>query len=198
MDYLIFGSAPNRGLNHLPLIYESLKSRCRHSLHMTAYTNMETMHPRESRLQETDRFWDSKIPLQYKDCKEAGIDVRDPLPQHLWAHEIGKAALMIMPSDYSEICSNNVLQSLASGTPVLTTGGIGSVGEWVKTWKNGYLSKWRRSDYMIHIVDLIRGGMRILNDQRLHKKLMHNAVRTKHIYSWEQIGVKWAKMLKGL
>lgn len=195
LNYLIYGSAPNRGLNHLALIFESLRSRCRPELYMRAYTNMDTMHPKEAELDRRDLFWQSIIPLHYKTCHEAGIEVMDPLPQAQWAEEIGKSGLMIMPSDYAEICSNNVLQALASGTPVVTTGGIGSVGEWVKSGYNGYLSKWKRSDYMIHLVDLIRGAMRILNDEKLHRKMIKNAVKTKNILTWEEVARKWGKLL---
>jgi glycosyltransferase involved in cell wall biosynthesis len=117
------------------------------------------------------------------------------LPQHDFAEQLGKAGLMILPTDYPEICSNTILQSLASGTPIVTTGDLGSADEWVVHEYNGYLTNFHVHDYMIHTLEMVRGASKIIENRRLHEKMIRNATRTKYIYSWDEIGKKWHKML---
>lgn len=190
LDYLIYCSAPNRGLKRLPLIYDAVKSRTRDSVYMNAYSNLEKMHPNEA-LTSPDHAAD------YEKVSGSEVTLLDPIPQKEFAEQIGKAGLAIMPSNYPEICSNNVLQSLASGTPVITTGNLGSACEWVKHKKNGMLTKFQVNDYMIYSLEFVRNCVDVLNTPDFHCKLIHNASKTK-VYSWEQIGDKWEKMLKKL
>lgn len=187
-NYLIFASAPNRGLKRLPLIFEALKSRVARPIYMRAYSNMTTLHPNEK---------GEDYDLAYKSCEEAGIERLDPIPQNALAEELGKAGLMILPTDYPEICSNIILQSLASGTPIVTTGGVGSAGEWIRDGINGRLTQFQPIDYMIHAVEMTRLSEAILNNKGHHQRLMDGAAKTK-IDSWEAIGAKWEKMLRKL
>ena len=82
---------------------------------MSAYSNLEKMHPGEGE----DTF-------DYKSIEDSNVDLMEPVPQEAFANKLGQAGLMIMPTGYPEICSNVVLQSLASGTPVITTGHLGA------------------------------------------------------------------------
>ena len=193
LGYLIFGSAPNRGLKELPLIFEALKTRVGSPLHMTAYSNMEVLHPNEHA--RTTRFWSSELPLDYKDCKAAGIELKDPAPQPRWAEELGKAGLMIMPTNYPEICSNVILQSLASGTPIVTTGNIGSIGEWITQGYNGWLTQFGPRDYMIHSVEIVRGAKAILENPKMHRKMINNCPKTRNLLTWTEVAKRWEKTL---
>ena len=188
LNYLVYASAPNRGLKRLPLIFEAIKSRTARPVYMRAFSNMATLHPNET---------GEEFSLDYKSCEEAGIDRRDPIPQSELAKELGRAGLMILPTDYPEICSNIILQSLASGTPIVTTGGLGSAGEWIKNGKNGRLTKFQVHDYMIHTLEIVRAAVDVLNNKAKHLRIIRAAAETK-IYSWEAIGAKWEKMLKKL
>lgn len=193
LDYLIFGSAPNRGLHRLPLIFEALKNRVRKNLYMKAFSNMGVLHPNENR--RATSFWEDQTPLQHKECEEAGIDLQDPIPQREWAKEVGKAGLMILPTQYPEICSNVILQSLASGTPVVTTGNLGSAGEWIRHKHNGMLTEFLLSDYMVHTVEMVRNAKWVLEDKKRHMKMIRNAEKTKNLHTWEEIAKRWDRML---
>ena len=103
---------------------------------------------------------------------------------------------MILPTSYPEICSNTILQSLASGTPIITTGNLGSADEWVVHEFNGWLTKFQVHDYMIHTLEMVRGATRILDNEKLHRKMIKRCLRTRHIYSWQEIGEKWDKMFR--
>lgn len=186
--FLIFASAPNRGLNKLPLIYEAIKSRVKTPVSMMAFSNLKTLHPNEIR-GEDDGFG-----ADYKSCEEAGIKLMDPVPQSKFAHYLGGAELMISPTGYPEICSNSVLQALASGTPIITTGTLGATAEWVKDGNNGMVTKFQPHDYMVYTLEMVRAAVKVLESERLLAKLSRGAERTK-IYDWEEIGNQWERML---
>jgi len=190
LNYLVYASAPNRGLRRLSLIFDSVSTQ-QPDVHMNAYSNMEIMHPNEAPYFDCADDW-NKIK------EESAINYLDPLPQHEFAEEIGKAGLMILPTRYPEICSNVILQALASGTPIVSTGNLGSSGEWIRTGANGYLTDFHVHDYMIHTLQMVRGVVSILGNKKRHLKLIKNATKTKGIYSWKQIGRKWEKMLARL
>ncbi len=193
LNYIIYASAPNRGLKRLPLIFEAIKSRIKKPVYMKAFSNMASLHPNEVRNEEDDGF-----SLSYKDCQEVGIDLRNPVPQSELAEELGRAGLMILPTDYPEICSNIILQSLASGTPIITTGKVGSAGEWIKNSVNGTLTDYQPIDYMVHTVEIVRSAVDILNNEKKHCSMIREAEKTKGIYTWEEIGAQWEKMIKKL
>lgn len=189
LNYLVYASAPNRGLKRLPFIFDAIDSRVKKPLYMRAYSNLKVLHPNESG--EDDGF-----ALVYKEVNESGVELKDPIPQTQLGEELGRAGLMLLPTDCPEICSNVVLQSLACGTPVVTTGMLGSAGEWVSK-KNGALTEWRPVDYMVYQVDFIRKAVQILEDEKLHRKLIRNAANTP-IYSWDEVGAKWLKLFRSL
>lgn len=194
MDKMIYASAPNRGLDKLPLILDSIRSRVelRREVwdglpgfcELDAFSNLAKLHPGES----NDNF-------NYTPVEESEVNLCDPVPQDVLANKLGEAGLMILPTAYPEICSNIVLQSLVSGTPVITTGGLGSVPEWVKHKKNGMLTQFYPHDYMIHIIEMVRNAETVLSNGKLHKKLIEGAVRTK-VLDWNEVGAKWERMLK--
>jgi glycosyltransferase involved in cell wall biosynthesis len=189
-NYLIYCSAPNRGTERLPLIYAATKARTELPLRMRAYTNMAKLHPNECK--------DDSYALNYKTCEEAGIAVLDPIPQTQLAEELGMAGAMIMPTIYPEICSNVVLQSLASGTPVFTTGNLGATREWVEHGKNGMLTEFQPHDYMVYQMEMVRNLVKVISNPRVHRKMMNKAAQTKGIFTWQQIGQKWHKMISRL
>jgi len=184
--HLIYASAPNRGLDKLPLILDALRSRVDADLELTAYSNLAKLHPGEGE----DRF-------DYTPIRESNVTLFSPVPQKVLANKLGQAALMILPSAYPEICSNAVLQSLVSGTPIITTGNLGATPEWVKHKKNGMLTEYVPHDYMVHIVEIVRNAKEVLNNPKLHQRLIDGALRTK-IFDWQEIGAKWERMLNGL
>lgn len=182
-DQLIFASAPNRGLERLPLIYEAINSR--HPITMKAFSNLKVLHPNEKQKE-----------FDYKSCSEAGIQVHDPISQKRLAQQLAKSKLMILPTDYPEICSNIILQSLACGTPIITTGSLGSSCEWV-TKKNGRLTKYHPFDYMVYQMEMVRNAVEALDNEKLHKKLVKGALKTK-ILNWDQVGARWNKLLNSI
>ena len=187
-SYLIYASAPNRGLWRLPLIFDAIRTHVP-GTHMRAYSDMKTLHPAEAK--ETEANYE----LDYHSCEEAGIERLDPIPQHELAVEIGRAGLMILPTNYPEICSNSILQSLACGTPVITAGSIGSAPEWLKHKKNSMLTTYQARDYMVFQRQIIQNTVTVLRDKRMHLKMMRAAVNTK-ILSWADVIEKWDAMVR--
>jgi glycosyltransferase involved in cell wall biosynthesis len=188
-DYLVYISNPNRGLERLPLIYEATRTRLRRDIRMRAYSNGAVLHPNEG---------EDHNELKYKSCQEAGIELMDPVPQHELAEELGKASAMVLPSNYPEICSNAVLQSLACGTPIFTTGRLGATPEWVRHGRNGMLTHFFPHDYMVYQLEMVRNLVEVLNNPRLHRQMIRRAALTRGIYTWDQIVQQWNVMLKKL
>lgn len=186
LGYLIYASAPNRGLKRLPLIFDSIQARVKRPVYMRAYSNLAKLHPNE--VDEKDDLSET-----YNAVKESKVKLCDPIPQSSLAEELGRAGLMILPSAYPEICSNVILQSLASGTPIITTGNLGSAGEWISRG-NGALTEWQPHDYMAYTLNVVRESVRILENEKLHRKLIENATNTR-IHDWSEIGQLWEKML---
>lgn len=198
LNYMIFISAPNRGLNRLGVIYDSVKQKTGLPLVMKAFSNMAVLHPNDREANDIPHEDSGEaFGIEYPPNAGCGVHVIEPLPQHLMADELGKAGLMILPTGYPEICSNAVLQSLASGTPIVTTGNLGSAPEWIKHGKNGFLTTTHLEDYTVHLMEMMRGTIGILTDKKKHLKMIKNAERTK-IKSWDEIGTAWASMLKAL
>lgn len=190
LNYLIYGSAPNRGLNRLGYIYDCIKSAIGNHVYMNAFSNMKIMHPNEAELSDND------LAASWKREPGNGLELKDPLPQKEFAHELGTAGLMILPSDYPEICSNSVLQALASGTPVITTGQLGATPEWVRHGKNGMLTKFYPFDYMVHTLEMVRNAVNVLKNKKRHYKMINNAVNSTRLLNWSQISRMWNKMFK--
>jgi glycosyltransferase involved in cell wall biosynthesis len=90
-----------------------------------------------------------------------------------------------------------VLQSLACGTPVVTTGKLGATPEWVKHGLNGVLTRFRPEDYMVYDLEMVRAILVTLDNPKMHRALTRAAARTK-ILTWEEVGLHWHKMLTRL
>lgn len=184
-DTIIYASAPNRGLDKLPLILDAIRSRVGREIRLRAYSNLAALHPGEVGTGDT---------FDYKAVRESAVELHDPVPQDVLAGVMGQAGLMILPSGYPEICSNIVLQALASGVPIITTGRLGATPEWVRHGWNGYLTRFQPADYMVHVVEIVRHAVRLLEKPSLHRRLMFGARHT-NIPSWQVIGRKWEQML---
>jgi glycosyltransferase involved in cell wall biosynthesis len=187
LDQMLFFSAPNRGLEHLPIILETTRAATGRDLKMVAYSNMKKLHP-----QEQDKF-----KYVYENVKGRGVDLRDPVPQHIIADTIRRSGLMVKPNDYAETCSNTTLQALAAGVPVVT-GPTGADKEWVKTGFNGVTTNHSMQDGPLFIMEMCRGVVDILKDRKTHERLIKNAPKTKGLFTWEQIGKKWELMLTSI
>jgi glycosyltransferase involved in cell wall biosynthesis len=181
------------------MIYESVKKKTGLPVAMKAFSNMAVLHPADREAKGDIPHEDGGEPFgtKWQASEDCGVQVFNPLPQPLIAEELGRAGLMILPTGYPEICSNAVLQSLASGTPIVTTGNLGSAPEWVKHGKNGFLTTTHLEDYAICLMEMMRGTVDILKDKKKHLKLIKNAERTK-IETWEEIGTTWQRMLSAL
>lgn len=196
MSRLIYISAPNRGLHRLGILFKGIQHKVDRELSFRAFSNMKVLHPGDKQEEdgcipnegERDRFG-----TYFPDPQECGVEVLDPVPQRQLAAELRKASLMILPTGYPEICSNAVLQSLACGTPIVTPD-LGSVGEWVKSFRNGMLTKTRLEDYMVFLREIAKHAIMILNNLSLHRKMIRRAARTK-ILTWGEVGSKWKRML---
>jgi glycosyltransferase involved in cell wall biosynthesis len=191
---IIFCSHPNRGLKRLPFIFDAVKSRIKTPIRLTAYSRLNSaMYPHDGAMADhTDEFWFGHINPDTE-----GFEQLDPIPQAQLAEEIGKSGLMILPTAYPEICSNTVLQALASGVPIVTTGRLGSACEWIKDGDNGILTKYHPQDYVTYLVEIIRGAVKILENRKYHEKLSRNAAKTK-IFTWEEIGSQWLRLITKL
>jgi glycosyltransferase involved in cell wall biosynthesis len=189
-DYIIYFSHPNRGLKRLPLIADAIKSRLGRDIRFVAYSNAASMYP-----QESDDHRDHGDQYDLPDYDGNGtLTLRQPLQTRQIAEEVGRAGLCVMPTGYPEICSNSILQALASGTPLVTTGNLGSAPEWVRHRKNGMLTKYQPTDYMVHTVEIVRNAVEVLDSEKLHRKLIKGAARTP-ILSWDEVGDKWERAL---
>jgi glycosyltransferase involved in cell wall biosynthesis len=199
MDYLIYISAPNRGLDKVPFVFDCVQEQLRQrlgsdrQLRMHAYSNMAVLHPNEASKDHNEVLNDG-FALEYEGAEGSGFELLDPIPQSELSYQLGKASLMIMPTPFPEICSNAILQSLACGTPIITTGNLGSAGEWVKHKKNGMLTEFITNDYMVHTVEMIRNATWVLKNPRRHKRMIREAGRT-HILSWDEVGALWNQMI---
>lgn len=185
LQYLIYMSHPNRGLHKLPEIVEAIREKV--DVYCRAYSGV-SMYPKD---QDARDHTGQSVP---ETVKAGVVDFRQPLPLKGIAEEIGRAGLMILPTGYPEICSNSVLQALASGTPIITTGRLGSVCEWVTHRKNGMLTLFQPADYMVHTLEIVRYAVEVLQNTKLHRKLINGAAGTK-ILSWDEVGAKWERML---
>jgi len=193
MNLLIFCSAPNRGASRLSLFFEALRNKVNPTLRLKAFTDMKTMHPAEYRNEGAEEIYDS----QYKDMEVVGIERPGCVPQPELAEHLGRASLMLLPSGYPEQCGNSVLQSLASGTPIISTD-CGATPEWVKSGWNGMVTMFHLEDYMAYHKEFYNLSAKVLSDPKLHRKLIANAPKTKNLFTWEEIGSQWAKMLRSL
>jgi len=192
LDYMIYASAPNRGLGKLPFVFDCIRSRTGRDLKMHAYSNMSVLHPNESAKDHNEVLEDGfGHDYEYLD---SGFEVLDPIPQQELAYQLGRASLMVLPTPFPEICSNSILQALASGTPVITTGNLGSAGEWVKHKRNGMLTKYLTNDYMVHLVEMVRNASYVLENKRRHLSMIRNASNTR-ILSWDEVGASWNRLI---
>lgn len=189
LNYLIYISSPDRGLRELPFLFDCIKARVEMPVYMTAFSNLEKLHPNE--VGEHDKYQDD-----YQLVRDSGVALCDPVPQPELAQELGHAGLMVLPTGWPEICSNAVLQALSCGVPIATTGNLGATCEWVNN-KNGRLTKFCPHDYMIHQVEMVRNCCEILSDEGLHRKLIRGAANS-NLLTWEQVGQKWLRMLRRL
>lgn len=186
--YLIYFSHPIRGLKRLPAIADALRERLG-DVKVRAYSNARAMYPGEPLSEDHgDQY---ELP---KGFESGSVELCEPVPQRQLAEEVGRAGLCILPSGYPEICSNSVLQALASGTPVITTGGLGSAPEWVKHRHSGMLTRYQPADYMVHTLEIVRLAVEVLENDSLHERLMTGARNTK-ILTWNQVGAKWERLL---
>jgi glycosyltransferase involved in cell wall biosynthesis len=204
LNYLIYTSAPNRGIDRVGFFFEALKERVNSQLHCKAFSDMKTMHPSETDRNEKhhDAFeqyegWRDLYQAQYKSVEDSGVQRPGCVPQAQLAEELGRAGLMILPSGYPEQCSNSVLQSLASGTPVITTG-IGGNLEWVRHKWNGMVTQFHLEDYMAYHREFYNYCKDVLTNRKLHLSLINNAPNTKRIYTWEEIGIYWSRQFARL
>ena len=75
LNYLIFASAPNRGLKRLPFIFDCIKSRANRPLKMRAYSNLKSLHPNETN-DGIDSFSET-----YREVSDSDVELMDPIPQ---------------------------------------------------------------------------------------------------------------------
>lgn len=193
-DYMIYASAPNRGLVRLPLQYEMLRNHVRQSLKLKAFSHLGKLHPGETK---KDVYVDG-YSVDYAEKNDSPMEWLDPVPQPQLAEELGRASLMLLPTSFPEICSNTVLQSLASGTPIITTGNLGATCEWVRHKWNGMLTQFAPHDYAVWDVEMVRHASEVLRDKKLHAKMIKNAAKTKGVYTWQEIGRQWERLLTRL
>lgn len=120
--------------------------------------------------------------------EKEGAHIYAPVSQDVLAHLLRKAWCLLMPNSYPEICSNLLLQGLASGCPIVTSN-TGSNAEFITHNKNGLITtSYQPHDlysWIIEYTNLVFD----LSNKVLHKKISENAPNG--VLSWEQIGEIW-------
>lgn len=177
---VIHAAHPIRGLRYLPEIWPTVKT-LHPEARLVAFSDA-ALHPGEAQDPEYLRAADA--------CREVEIEVMQPVPPAEFAGWLGKAEFNLMPSNYPEICSNTILQSLRCGTPVVTTGELGSAPEWVTTWKNGVLTETRPEDYMVYRLELARIAHALLAEPEVLRRLQQRAASTP-VWTWKEVAEKW-------
>ncbi len=169
----------------MPLIGEALIEK-HPDITVRCYSNLAKLHPGEG----TDDF-------DYSLFDESRVELHDPIPQKQFAKQMARAGLMILPSDYPEICSNVVLQALACGTPIVTTGNMGATPEWVRHGRNGFLTLTQPHDFVVHRLEILRYAMNVLDNEKRHRRMIRKAAKTK-VLSWDDVGKLWDRFIRKL
>jgi glycosyltransferase involved in cell wall biosynthesis len=185
LSHFVYASAPNRGLRFIPMYADLLKEVCPET-RVTAYSNMRTMHPGETPMDDVG------------DWSATSATLKDPIPQDQFARTLAWAGGLLLPTDYPEICSNVVLQALACGTPVFTTGGLGATPEWVRHGRNGMLTEWYPHDGAVHQMNFGRNLVRVAKDRMFHVELVKGATKTRGILPWQKVCDRWERALRSL
>ena len=182
---IVYFFHPNRGLKRLDFIAACIKARVP-GVQVEAYSS-GLMYPTDNEV--LGDHVDMDLPHT-----TGNVALNQPVVSADLADIIGRAGLTILPTGYPEICSNSVLQSLKSGTPLVTTGGLGATPEWVKHNHNGLLTTFLPNDYMVYTVEIVRMVTSLLSDKKRHLKLINNSSKTP-VWSWEKVGRAWLKLL---
>lgn len=186
-DKVVYFSHPNRGLSKLPIIADTVNAKLQRPIEFIAYSN-KSMYPNEKNID----IGDIEFKADYESDKH--LKIEQPITKLEMRDKIGNAGLMVMPTGLPETCSNSILQSLAFGIPVVTTGGLGSAQEFVKHRQNGMLTKRIPNDYMVYTHEVIKILCEVLSNKPLYSKLVRGAKNTR-ILSWLQVGQKWDKLI---
>lgn len=190
----VFASAPNRGLMRLPLIVDMAREKTGIDFRMCAFSKLGKLHPGEVK---KDIYVDGHA-IDYALMNSGSIEWLDPVSQAELANILGTAAVMIMPTGFPEICSNSVLQSLASGTPVIATGGIGSTPEFISHGVDGFLTRYAPHDYMVYDMEMARLVIKALSDHKMLAKMMSRATNSKKVKTWRAVAESWCRMFREL
>ena len=182
---ILFFCNPDRGINLLPWIYEGIKAKVDYEVKMVALTDHATLHPQEAPTEGLDRYYES--------CRACGIEVRKPIAQRELADTLRHCAMTIAPSNYPEICSNAILQSLACGVPVIGTARLGFEGEVVDS---STLVPFYPHDGEIYLRYFVHKCLRLLDDGEYYEEVATKA--PKHIISWEDVAQRWIYVLDEL
>lgn len=186
---LIYFFHPMRGLKRLPIIVTGVAAKTARRIRCDAYSSIYHGEGTDDHMEAWAPGFDEEAPE---------LRIMPALPIERIAEEVGTAGLCLMPTGYPEICSNSVLQSLFSGTPIVTTGGLGATPEWVQDGFNGRLTEFTPADYMAYYMEFTRAVIAIINDEGRHREMIECAAQTPGILTWEEVGAKWDLMIQSL
>lgn len=181
--WFIYASNPNRGLDRLPLIFETIRARDP-QVRLWAFSDRSTLHPGE----------EGDYAEAYDRCRQSGIDLCAPVPARELAGWFRRCGAMVLPTDYPEICSNTVLQALACGLPIITTGNLGATPEWVRDDFNGLLTKYQKHDYQVFDLEIARHMATVTGGGEKWKRLCDGAAKTP-VWSWDRVADAWEGLL---
>ena len=179
----ICASAPVKGLYPLQFTFLNLKRVCPEA-ELRLYTS-QSLHELED--SEGHKKMLSKLA-------ELGVNVLPPITQGELAKVMQNARALLMPNHYPEICSNLLLQAQACGLPVVASD-IGSANEFIVHGETGLLTSCYPHDMFWWHKSFAEQTMRILTDEALYMNIHIKA--PKNVFSWEQIGEEWNKMIEG-
>jgi glycosyltransferase involved in cell wall biosynthesis len=100
-----------------------------------------------------------------------------------------KADVFVMPS-FNEGMSNNLLEAMASGLPVLMTP-TGGAEELIKNGENGYLIKMKDVDSIVKKLEIL------INNPQKCEKLGRSSRRLAETLSWKSVADKYIALYNG-
>lgn len=156
-----------------------------------AWNNLKRMNPKaELRVYSSQKLHDKqdgeREKKQLDDLAKEGATICEPVTQRELAAVFRRAQAVLFPNHYPEICSNLLLQAQACGAHIVASN-IGSFGEFA--W-DGFLTETGPADMFWWWKDF--------TDQLLAAAAAPvDCIKDSSIYSWDEVGQMWERMLKG-
>jgi glycosyltransferase involved in cell wall biosynthesis len=178
---LIYTSQPQRGLPLLLELFLKIQQNCPDAeLHIFAYSSQST----------TDQ-----LQSQYKN--QSHIHFHGSVSKQVLANELKSARLFVYPTSFLESFCMAAVEAQAAGVPVVSSA-IGALTETIESGKTGILinsdphSLTYQKIFMENVTDFLK------NDDKWISYSLASYQRSRQLYDWKTIALKWDKLLKEL